>query len=324
MNRITNKLNLRNYMLEVVLIVIAIIIGVLTPGFFTASNILNVFRNVSMQGVIAFGMTMAMVCGQIDLSVGSGVAFYGVLVAVLSGKLSEATSLPLEYTAIISIVAAILAAIGVGVAQGLIHIKLKIPTMIVSLAFLNILYGLAAIISGGFPVASLPAWYNIIGAGSTLNIPNPAIILVVVLIAALVIMKYTKIGREMYAVGGNVQAAKLSGINVTKVIVVSLVAVQVLTVLSGIMVSSQVMAASSTFGKGYELSVIAATIIGGVSLSGGRGTPWGTFIGVIFFGVIANGMTLLNVNEFVQYVIKGLLIIAAVALNNLFSEKKKG
>jgi ribose/xylose/arabinose/galactoside ABC-type transport system permease subunit len=213
----------------------------------------------------------------------------------------------------------------VGLLIAWLHIRFKMPTFIITLAFLNILYGAAALLSNGFPITSLPLWYNEIGAGRIGGIvPVPAIILLVVFIIVFIIMKYMRVGREIYAVGGNEESARLCGINVTKVKTIFLVAPQLMSCVSAILISSQVMSASSQFGKGYEMTAIPSVIIGGASLSGGIGTVWGTFLGILFLGVISNGMTILNVNEFTQYVVKGVLILVAVAVNTIVENKKQG
>jgi ribose/xylose/arabinose/galactoside ABC-type transport system permease subunit len=149
-------------------------------------------------------------------------------------------------------------------------------------------------------------------------------VLLVVFLIVFIIMNYMRVGREIYAVGGNEESARLCGINVKKIKTIYLVAPQLMACVSAILVSSQVMSASSQFGKGYEMTAIPSVIIGGAALSGGVGTVWGTFIGIIFLGVISNGMTILNVNEFVQYVVRGSLILVAVAVNTIMENKRQG
>jgi ribose/xylose/arabinose/galactoside ABC-type transport system permease subunit len=302
-----------------------VVIAALTPGFMTSNNLLNMLKNVSLQGVIALGLTMTIIGGQIDLSVGSGVALYGVIVAKVGGELSNAGIMPLETAVIVGMVAAFAASYLVGLLIAWLHIRFRMPTFIITLAFLNILYGAAALLSNGFPITSLPLWYNEIGAGRIGGImPVPAVVLLVIFVIVFVIMKYMRVGREIYAVGGNEESARLCGINVTKIKTIFLVAPQLMSCVSAILISSQVMSASSQFGRGYEMTAIPSVIIGGASLFGGIGTVWGTFLGIIFLGVISNGMTILNVNEFVQYVVKGTLILVAVAVNTIVENKKQG
>ncbi len=319
------RFHFNDYILEIVLILLMVVIAVLTPGFMTSKNLLNMLKNVSLQGVIALGLTMTIIGGQIDLSVGSSVALYGVIVAKVGGDLSDAGVMPLEYAVLVGILVAFAVSFIVGAIIAWLHIRFKMPTFIITLAFLNILYGAAALLSNGFPITSLPLWYNEIGAGRIGGIvPVPAVVLLVIFGIVFVIMKYTRVGREIYAVGGNEESARLCGINVTKIKTIYLIAPQLMACVSAILISSQVMSASSQFGKGYEMTAIPSVIIGGASLNGGVGTVWGTFIGIIFLGVISNGMTILNVNEFTQYVVKGVLILVAVAVNTIMENKKLG
>jgi len=206
----------------------------------------------------------------------------------------------------------------IGLFNGLIRTRYNIPSFIITLAMLNVLYGFAAIISHGFPVTTLPDWYNWIGAGQFFGIfPVPMLWLLIAFGIVYLIMNLTRFGREVYAVGGNPEAARLSGINVTFVKIAVLAIVQILAAFSGIILSAQVMSGSSTFGRGYEMDVISAVIIGGASLNGGIGKVWGTFIGIVFLGVINNGMTLFGVDDFQKYVVRGLLILFAVLLNTI-------
>lgn len=312
------------HILEMILLVIAIIISISAPGFFTTSNLLNILRNVSLKGVIAFGMTMVIITGEIDLSISSTVALSGVVTGVVTGKLVSSGIMPIEAAVVIAIFVAILAAALVGLINALIHTKFNIPTFIITLAMLNVVYGITAIISGGFPVTSFPSWYSVIGAGQVFTIPVPAIIMMVIFVIVTIIMGFTKFGRSIYAIGGNKESARLSGINVSKVKIITLVSVQVTAAIAGIMVSSQVMSGSHTFGRGWEMDVISSVIIGGAALTGGIGKVRGTFIGIIFLGVLLNGMTLLNVNDYVQYVVRGGLILLAVLINTVQSKKLIG
>jgi ribose/xylose/arabinose/galactoside ABC-type transport system permease subunit len=320
--RLKSKINLSDYILEVVLVCLIIIIASLTPGFFTKSNLLNVLRNASLTGIIAFGMTITIIAGQIDLSVGSSVALYCVVAAKITELLASSGIMPPESGVVVGMGVMLVISLLLGSMMAAIHIWLKIPTFIITLAFMNISYGLAAILSNGFPITVFPSWYNNIGAGRLWGIPIPAIVLLIVFFIVFIIMKYTRTGREIYAVGGGEEAARLCGINIAKVKIVSLVAPQVLAAISSVLVSSQVMSASSQFGKGYEMTAVSAVIIGGASMSGGIGKVWGTFLGIIFLGIISNGMTILNINEFMQYVVRGALILIAVIANTILVNKQ--
>ncbi len=306
----------RKYMMEIILLLLFILLAVFAPGFIRGSNLLGILRNMAIVGVIAFGMTMVIISGEIDLSVGSSIAFYCVLLATFTGTFEKA-GIPRESGVLISIAITLIISIGVGVLNGLIRTKFGVPSFIITLAMLNVLYGLSAIISNGFPITTFPSWYNNIGAGQLFGIPLPALWLAIVFIVVFIVMNYTRFGREVYAVGGNQESARLSGINVNKVKVLTLTAVQFLAALASIIMSSQVMAGSSTFGKGYEMDVISSVIIGGASLNGGIGKVWGTFIGIIFLGILINGMTLLRFDDYVKYVVRGALILVAVLINTI-------
>lgn len=316
--KITSK-----YMLEIILLLIIIVMSFISSGFLTTNNLLNILRNMSLQGVIAFGMTMVIISGEIDLSIGSTVALTGVIVGMTTGKLSSAGIMPIEQAVIVGIVLSFVVSGMIGLFHGWLLTKFKMPSFIITLAMLNVIYGVAAVISKGFPVTTLPSWYNVLGAGQLFGVvPIPAIILLIVFAITLILMNYTKFGRSVYAVGGNPESARLSGINVKRVKITVMVVVQLCSALGGILVSSQVMSGSFSFGKGWEMTAISSVIIGGASLAGGTGKVWGTFIGLIFLGVIINAMTLLNVNQYIQYVVRGLLILTAVLFNTVQTQKK--
>ncbi|WP_221469367.1 ABC transporter permease [Cohnella nanjingensis] len=296
---------------------IIIVMTFVSNGFLTTDNLLNILRNMALQGCIAFGMTMVIIAGEIDLSIGSTVALTGVIVGLTSGKLAESGIMSLDVAVIVGILVSFIIAGLIGMFNGWLLTKYKVPSFIITLAVMNIVYGIAAVISKGFPVTTLPSWYNVLGAGQIYKIPVPAIILLAVFALIFVVMNYTKFGRSVYAVGGNPESARLSGINVKKVKIVCMMAVQLCAALSGVLVSSQVMSGSFNFGKGWEMIVISSVIIGGTSLFGGVGKVWGTFVGLIFLGVLINAMTLLNVNEYIQYIVRGCLILAAVLVTTI-------
>ncbi|WP_276353728.1 ABC transporter permease [Cohnella caldifontis] len=315
--------HLNKHMLELILLVIFIAMSFASSGFFTIDNILNIFRNIAMQGIIAFGMTMVIIAGEIDLSVGSTVALSGVTTGAVTGWLANHGGMPMDQAVIVGMIVSLVLAGLIGLFNGFILTKYKLPSFIITLAMLNVVYGAAAVMSGGFPVTTLPSWYNVLGSGEILSIPVPAIILLLIFAIIFVVMKYTKFGRSVYAVGGNPESARLSGINVGRVKIVCMVVVQLLSALSGILLSSQVMSGAFSFGKGWELIVISAVIIGGTSLFGGIGKVWGTFVGLVFLGVLINAMTILNVNEYVQYIVRGCLILVAVLITTIQIMKRR-
>jgi ribose/xylose/arabinose/galactoside ABC-type transport system permease subunit len=314
-----------DHIIEVCLIILVIGLAFGANGFLTASNWMNIFRANSLKGVIAFGMTMAMVAGLIDLSIGSMVALSGVIVAVFCRDLTG-IGWDLNIAAILGIVVCFALAGGIGLMHGFFQHRTGMPAFIVTLATLYALLGLAGRLSGGFPIANqFPGWFNQFGGGRVggqSGIPIPAIVLLLVFAIAWFIMGYTTTGRSMYAVGGNPESARLSGINVGKTKIIAFIAVQFMAVISGFMTAGQVMAGSFTFGKGWELDVIAAVVVGGTSFNGGVGTAWGTLIGVIFMGVIGNGMTLLNIDIHTQYIVKAVIMFLAVLLSSYRAKLK--
>jgi ribose/xylose/arabinose/galactoside ABC-type transport system permease subunit len=307
--------------LEIILVVLCIVLALTAPGFFTADNLLNVLRNISMQGVIALGMTMVIIAGEIDLSVGSMVAFAGCLIAFLAEQLAGFSPGP---AIAFSIVLTLLLAFFLGSFTGIMRTRYGVPSFITTLALLTGLSGAAELITNGFPLTPFPAWYNFIGGGYLLGVPFPALVFLLAFGIVQVTMNYTAFGRSVYAVGGNAEAARLSGINVNLVKILVLAITALLAAASGVMQSSEIMSGTATTAKGWELDVIAAVIIGGTSLTGGVGRVWGTMVGMIFLGVIMNGMTLLNVSEYWQHVVRGVLILGAVLLNRLQQQSAAG
>jgi len=285
--------------------------------------------------VIAFGMTMVIIAGLIDLSVGSTVALSGVIVARVCRDFS-AGGMDLTLACILGISISILLAVAVGWLHGFFSHKAGMPPFIVTLVSYNALYGLAGMVSGGFPIANqypdwfnvlgggripIPGWFtNLLGIGQIDGIPYPALVLVITFLFVFFIMGYTTIGRAIYATGGNPESARLSGINVYKTKVICFIVVQIMAVLAGFMVSGQVLAGSFSFGRDWGLDVISAVIIGGTSFTGGIGRVWGTILGVIFMGVISNGMTLLNFDIYTQYVVRGIVMFLAVLISSYRSK----
>ena len=304
--------------LEIVLVVLCLFLAAVAPHFLTAENLLNVLRNVSMQGLIALGMTLVIIAGEIDLSVGSMVAFSGCLTAWLTGALgTPGVGLPAPLAVATAILVSLAAGFMSGALAGLLRNRFGVPSFISTLALLTALSGAAELITNGFPLTPFPGWYNFIGGGYLLGVPFPVFLFVIAFAGTHVLMNYTAFGRAIYAVGGNAEAARLSAINIHTVRTGVLALTAMLAAASGVMQSSEIMSGTATTAKGWELDVIAAVIIGGTSLAGGVGRVWGTMVGVVFLGVIMNGMTLLNVSEYWQHVVRGGLILLAVLINRM-------
>lgn len=301
--------------MEAILLALIIVLVFIAPGFPTLRNLLNVLRTVSMLGIIAFGMTTVIIAGEIDLSVGAGAALAGCIVARITGVFHDA----LGYEGAILFGFAIAVAVGfsTGVLTGKIRQWFNVPTFITTLALFTALRGAANLVTGGFPLATFPDWFSFFGAGFLFGIPFPVYVFAAVFIVMHVLMNFTDFGRAVYAVGGNAEAARLSGINIYRVKTLTLAITGVLTAITGTLLASQIGSGVGTTATGMELDVIAAVIIGGTSLFGGKGRIWGTLLGVIFLGCISNGMTLMNVSEYWQLVARGAIIVGAVLLNQV-------
>ncbi len=316
------KARLNEFALEGILLLICIFFALKAQGFSTSANLFNILRNVSQQGIIAFGMTLVIIMGDIDLSVGNAIAWSGCLTAVIVRDLLKA-SWPMGAVIPCGMAAAVLSGCLGGILTGWLRTRFRVPAFITTLALMFAYKGGAYLITDSFPVIPFPEWYSFFGSGFILGvIPFSSIVFVAVFGVMYFISKYTTFGRAVYAIGGNAEAARLSGINVARVKMTVFAITGALAAISGIIVSSMCMAGTPQAGSGWELDVIAAVIIGGVDLAGGIGRIWGTFIGVIFLGVITNGMTLLNVDPYWQYTVKAGLILTAVLIYQRQAGKK--
>lgn len=306
-----------DHIIEVMLIVLVVIMWVAVPGFMTLDNWLNILNNQACKGIIAFGMTMVIICGQLDLSIGSTVALSGAVVAVSCQKFTSV--MPLSLACIAGMLISFAMAAILGIVFGAVQHKLKMPSFIITLAAQNLIFGLAGMVCGGYPISGVfPGWFSVLGnghVGGASGISIPVIILFIIFILSGIVMKYTTTGRSMYAVGGNPEAARLSGLHVFRSKIICFVVVQLLAALAGMIHSAQVDSAVQSYGRGWENDVIISTVIGGTSMNGGVGSIVGTLMGVIFLGVISNGLTILNVSVYTQYVVKGLLMFVAVFIS---------
>ena len=287
---------------------------VTSRAFLKSQNMFNVLRQISTNLYLACGMTMVIILGGIDLSVGSIVALSGCVAA--AGVVRYGLPLP----------AAILLGLCVGVVFGMFNgaiiAKTTIPPFIVTLATMDIARGFAYVYTGGSPVRIVSKEWQFIGAGYIGKIPTPVVILVIVLIITGILMKSTKFGRHIYAVGGNVQAAVFSGISVTKVKFWVYTYSGLMAGIAGVVLASRMYSGQPTAGNGAELDAIAAVVVGGTSMSGGAGKIGGTIIGALIIGFLNNGLNLMNVNSFWQYVVKGIVILLAVFMDFLRTRKK--
>jgi ribose/xylose/arabinose/galactoside ABC-type transport system permease subunit len=307
----------RNYVstfaLELILLAIIGFLCVFARGFASWDNFLNIMRNASTTGIIAFGMTFVIISGEIDLSVGSAIAFYGCLCAVVTEKLT-ARGFPMVPVILLAIGLCFAIAIMTGVFTGWVRHRFSVPTFISTLAWMAALRGGGYLLTNSFPVTPFPEWFQFFGSGYVFGIPFQAVIFLAVFALTWFLSRFTTFGRSVYAIGGNAEAARLSGINVLQKRMIIMALTSVLAVISAIVVASQIQAGNPTVGTSWEFTVISACVIGGVSLMGGKGRIWGTFVGVMFLEIILNGMTLMNVDEYWQYVARAVLILGSVLI----------
>jgi ribose transport system permease protein len=287
---------------------LVIIVSVLNPGFLAPLNILNLLRQVAINALIAFGMTFVILTGGIDLSVGSILALSSVL---MSGMIVSGVD-PILAILLSCLIGAVL-----GMVNGLLVTKGKMAPFIATLATMTIYRGLTFVYTDGNPITGLGdnIWFQLFGRGYFLGIPVPAITMLISFTVLWLLLHRTPFGRQTYAIGGNEKAAIISGIHVSRVKVIIYSLAGTLSALAGAILTSRLNSAQPTGGTSYELDAIAAVVLGGTSLSGGRGRIVGTLIGALIIGTLNNGLNLLGVSSFYQMVIKGIVILIAVWLD---------
>ncbi len=312
----------------VFLVALMIAFAVAEPRFLTPLNLFNVMRQISITGLIAVGMTFVILTAGIDLSVGSVVALTGLVAAMVAkGGIENRFTAGAGQAAGYGWLAAMAAAIAVGAAcgwiQGLGITRLKVPPFVVTLGGLSAFRGAALLIAGGGPISGFPPGYVWWGQGRIGQVPVPVILFLAVAAAAHVVLRYTRYGRRVYAVGGNSEAARLAGVDVRRVLQSVYVIIGAVTGLTGFVLSARLNSAEAVAGTGYELTVIASVVIGGTSLFGGTGTVFGTVIGSILIGVLINGLVLLNISSYIQQIVIGVIIVLAVAFDQ-FAKRRRG
>jgi ribose transport system permease protein len=300
----------------IALIVLGIALSIATDRFLTVNNITNVLLQSATTGLVAVGMTYVIITGGIDLSVGSVVALASALGAGTMKDLMEV--IPVGWAVAIGIVIMLIVGAIVGFLQGLLISRLRMPAFIVTLAGMSIARSLTMVYTGGMTIAALPDEFAKIGSDRIGDwLPVPVIVMVVIFLLAFYVLQYTAFGRSLYALGGNREATKLSGINTTLIETITYSISGLTAGFAAIILTARLATATSTAGEGYELEAIGAVVIGGASLAGGRGTMLGTFIGVLILGVLNNGQNLLNVDPFFKGSIHGAVILIAVLIDTL-------
>ncbi len=287
--------------------------------FLTEENLMNILRQISINVCLSIGMTLVILTGGIDLSVGSVLAFTG---AVMAGLLKNGIEMPtyntfIEFTPSGAIGAGLLVGLLLGLFNGVMITRFRIPPFVATLGMLSVARGLTKLWTGGFPITGLGKTFGFIGAGMPLGVPTPVWISAALVVAFYFVSRETRLGRYVYAVGGNERAALLSGVRINRVKLAVYSLAGLLSAVAGLIATARIDSATPIAGFGYELDSIAAVVIGGTSLSGGRGSILGTVIGCLIIGVLNSGLNVLGVSPFWQEVVKGLVILAAVAIDRM-------
>lgn len=298
----------------VALVLVSVVLSVMTPNFLTASNLTNIVTQSAVVGIAAIGATFVIITSGIDLSVGSNIALSGLVGAIVAQTTGSG---------LLGIALVVLVAIVVGAFNGASVAWLGLAPFIVTLAVMGMARGLTLQISQGQSVYGLPESLNWLGASAIFDIKTSALVTLLLFIVAHFVLSQTTFGHQIYAVGGNAEAARLSGINVKRVIFAAYVIAGLTAGVAAIILLGRLDSATPNAAIGTELQVIAAVVIGGTSLFGGKGSMIGTLIGVLLIGVINNGLTLLNVSAFWVQFVQGALIFLAVLLDSFNSRRKR-
>ncbi|MBT9385042.1 ribose ABC transporter permease [Pseudooceanicola sp. CBS1P-1] len=286
------------------LIVVSVLMGFASDNFFSVNNLLNVLRQVSIVGIIAVGMTFVILTGGIDLSVGA--------VMALAGTISAGLMVNFGMPGIVGLLAGLVIGVLLGLFNGVLVAWGRMPAIIVTLATMGMARGFGLLYSGGYPISGLPGWISWFGIGRIGIIPVPVILMFVIYALAWVLLQRTPFGRHVYAIGGNELAAKLSGVKTQRVKLAVYGISGLTSAFAAIVLTGRLMSGQPNAGVGFELDAIAAVVLGGTAIAGGRGLILGTLIGAILLGILNNGLNLMGINPYLQDVIKGAIILLAI------------
>lgn len=299
-----------SYGLLAILLLEILLFSLMTDTFFTSENIMNVGRQISFTGISGVGLAIVVLAGGIDISTGMMLALSGVLCV----KLNVEMGIPLWLSIIITLLVALIG----GILSGEVTARLRVPALITTLAFQTIYKGVAFTITNAIPTYGLSDQFKFLGQGYVFNaIPFPLIVMVAIFVIGHFLMSKTYIGRYVYAVGGNPEAARLAGINTKRVIILSFALCTFFTAIAGIMMAGRLGSGQPGTGIGFEMDVITSVTLGGISINGGKGSILYLAIGALIMGVLTNGMMLLGLNEYIQWIVKGLVLIFAVGMSSL-------
>lgn len=311
---------IRKYLIVFIFLGMCLLLAIFSPNnsFVQPQNLINVVRQISVIGLLALGVMLCIIAMGIDLSLGSVLGFSAVVAASLVQQPGWKEALWPNLPQLPAIVA-VLAGLGVGLLLGGVNGGLiaafRIPPFIATLGMMTIARGFAYIYSNGRPVSTLNDDFLWLGSGDILGIPIPIVIFGIVIISTHMMLNYTRFGRHIYAIGGNEVAARVSGVNLGRTKVGIYMFSGLMAGLGGVVLTARVQSATPALGMGYELDAIASAVIGGTSFAGGIGTVWGTVVGALIIGVMNNGLDLLNVSPFYQQVVKGVIIIVAIIID---------
>ena len=301
------------YGIIAVLIALIALFSLTTDVFLTPINLFNILRQVAVIGIVAAGMTFVIITAGIDLSVGSLIGVSGVVAA----KLMVDANWPVFPSLLVTLVICTL----IGLFNGFLINKVHIPPLIATLGMMTLLRGVAYTITAGLPVYGFSGNFRLLGQGYIWLIPIPVIIMVVVFIGGYIVLEKTSLGRYIYGIGGNEEATRLSGVNIEKVKYIAYSLSGFLSGLAGIVLLSRINSGQPIAGTGYELEIITAVLLGGVSIMGGEGKIAMVIVGVVIMGVLSNGMILLDMQQYIQWIVKGAVLLAAVGFDRFVSHR---
>lgn len=313
LDSLKDRVNMKELGIFLVFIVISTIFSFLSPQFLKVNNIFNIMKQVATLGIASVGFTYVLITAGIDLSVGYQISLINVVCAIL--MVNMGVSWP------IACLIGILLGTLIGTLNGFIITKTGVAPLIVTLAMMTILHGLSFLVSKGLPIFGFPRAFSNIGQGNLGPIPIPLIFLIVIIFIGNFILSKTIYGRYFYALGSNVEATELSGVNVNRVRIIVYSLCGFFNSIGALLMLSRLSSAQSSIGSGFEMDVITACVLGGVSITGGKGTVKGAAIGVLIIGVLDNGLLLLNVSEYIKLVIKGSILLFAVIYDTMSKSK---
>lgn len=320
---------LARYAPIIFLVAVMVVFTALDPRFLSATNLFNVMRQVSIVGLLALGMTFVILTAGIDLSVGALLCLAGLVCAAVSkGGVTEGFASGSELSSAgfhwsLALLASVAIGLGGGLIQGLAITRFRVPPFVVTLGGMSVFRGVALMFSNGGPISGFEPGFLWWGQGRIGAVPVPVIIFLAFALLAHIVLRYTRYGRKVYAVGGNPEAARLAGVNVHGIICSVYVIVGLFAGLGAFVLSARLNSAEAVAGLGYELTVIASVVIGGTSLFGGSGSIFGTVIGTVLIGVLLNGLVILNVSPYVQQIIIGVIIVLAVAFDTFAKSRRR-